>query len=100
MSAAPERVMQPGEKRTLPFDYTLKLKTGDTVASINGGFPVAATGLTLGSPSLVGNVVSVQVSVSTGTPPNSYNVACRVTAMPSGDILELDCFVRLSDTDN
>jgi hypothetical protein len=91
--------MQPEEKRTLSFDFTSKLKAGDAAASVNAGYPKADAGLTLSAPSLVGNVVSMQVSVSSAAPPNRYNVACQITTV-SGDILELDCFVRISGTEN
>lgn len=97
MSAAPERVKQPGEKRTLSFDFTSKLKATDAVASVVSVAEVGTTALTITAPSLVGNVVSVQVSG--GTAGQRYNVECSIDTV-LGDRLYLDVFIRISDTDN
>ena len=104
MSTAPERLKQSTEKRTLSFDFlgggygtsTCKLKSGDTVASITS--LTADAGVTIGTPSLVGNVVSVQVSG--GIHGSTYFVQCNVTTTPSADILELDAIVVIQDHEN
>lgn len=98
MSQAPERVKQSTEKRTVSFDFTNKLKTGDSVSGSPTPTITADVGITAGSPSLVGNVVSVQLSG--GTNGTRYNVACNVTTTPGADILELDVVVRISDSEN
>jgi len=103
MSLAPERVKQSTETRTLSFDFlgdgygasNCKLKTNDTVASVNG--VTADTGLVVGAPSLLTSVVTVQVS--SGVAGTRYWVSCNVTTT-DGDILELDCYVVVDDHQN
>lgn len=97
MSQAPERTKQSTEKRTLSFDFTAKLKSGDSVSAVNS---VTATpaGLTLSSSSLAANVVSIQVSG--GAAGNRYDISCNVTTTPGGDILELDAIVCIDNLEN
>lgn len=96
MSLAPERVKQAGEKRPLSFDFTDKLPAGDTIATVTAvtGSP---SGLTISASSLLGNVVTVQIS--SGVNGTRYNVDCEV-ATTMLNALKLDCTVRISDTDN
>jgi hypothetical protein len=86
MSEVARRVKQPAEKQTYSFDFTTKLKPGDSVGAINGVTSLTS-GLVIGSPTLEGNVVSVQIS--SGTDGVRYIVSCAVTSTPGADVLGL-----------
>jgi len=91
----PARRKQPTEKRTLTFDFTEKLASGDSVTTIAS--VAAATGLTISAGTLVGNLVSAQIS--SGAAGTDYLVSCRVNTA-QGDILELDVTVEVREDAN
>lgn len=91
----PTRQKQPGEARTLSFDFTDKLASGD---SLTGTATVTvASGLTAGTPSRTGNVVSVRLS--SGTDGTDYNVQCSC-ATTDGDTLHLDATIEVREAAN
>ena len=93
----PIRIKQPGETRTLTFDFTDKLATGDLLT----GTPVvtAATGLTAGAPALGADSRTVDVPISGGTDAVDYNVQCKCDTV-NGDVLQLDATVQVREQNN
>lgn len=85
----------PDEQRTLAFNFATKLATSDSVASISG--VTASAGVTLGTPSLSGSVVSVRVSG--GTVPSDYTIVCKVNTA-GGDLLELRALLEVRSDAN
>lgn len=94
MSYAPTRVKQPGESRTITFDFASKLNTGDAVATVVGN-ALEATGITVGAPTLTGNKVTALVSGGTSV----HRISCRVTTT-LGETLELDVDIRIAEGEN
>jgi hypothetical protein len=114
MSANPanpsERWKQSTEKRTLPFDFTDKLRDTDTVYSVNS--ITSDAGISVSGYLITGNEVTVQVSGGTAysragkvitaaevAAAPQYWISCNVNTM-LGDILELDCLIRIDDHAN
>lgn len=106
----PELWKQSTEKRTLPFDFTDKLRDTDTVYSVNT--ITSDAGITVSGYLITGNVVTVQVSggtaysrvgktitVAEAAAAPKYWIGCNVNTL-LGDILELDCVIRIDDHHN
>lgn len=85
------RNKQPAEIRNITFDFTSALAEGDTVASVVS--VTAATGITVGTPDLAGNIVTVQVSGGT-TEKLLYRISCLVQTT-EGERLEADVDIRI-----
>lgn len=84
----PIRYKQPGETRTVPFEFVDKLASGDTLT----GLPtvVADPGLTVVTSAVAGTLVNVRVSG--GTNGAGFNLSCKI-GTTQGDLLELDAFI-------
>lgn len=91
----PVRQKQPGEKRTLAFEFGPKIAVGDSLT----GTPVMSSdaGLTFGPPVISGTRVSVQISG--GTDGNDYAVQCKVDTV-GGDILQIDVLIEIREKAN
>ena len=96
MSYAPTRIKQVGEVRTITFDFTDKLNSGDSVAAVVGGALEVASGLTATAPSILANKVTAKLSGGAVTVVQGYRVSCRVTTT-QGETLELDVTIRVLD---
>lgn len=97
MSYAPTRVKQAAEARTITFDFTNKLISGDSVLAVVGGAVTADTGITVSAPSIVGQTVTILASG--GTDGSTYRIDCAVTTA-LGETLELDVDLRVADGEN
>lgn len=79
------RIKQPGERRTLVFEFANKLPTGD---SLSETFSVTApVGITVGT--AVRSGTQILVPISGGEDGQDYRVTCSATSV-GGDIMELD----------
>jgi hypothetical protein len=81
---------QPAEDRLFDFDFSGKMRTGETVATVS----VTATpsGLTIGSTAFSGQIA--QVRISGGMTGTDYKMTCTVTTNQS-NTLELDGWLRV-----
>ncbi len=90
----PARRKYPNETRTLSFDFSEKLNPGDSVASLDS---FSGGGLSAATPTVVDNLVSMQVSGgATGTDYVTY-VRVNTTQL---DKLQLDCRVEVREDAN
>ncbi len=80
---------QPAETRTLTFDFLEEMAVGDTLVSVSP-LIVSPSGLTLSTGTILGSLVSAQISG--GTADVQYMVTCRVTT-GQGDVLELSAMI-------
>lgn len=92
MTTAPTRWKQVAEVRTVTFNFSTKMITGDTVATVVS--ITATTGITASAPSLV--PPRVTVSITGGTANQTYRISCLVTTT-LGETLELDVNIRVAD---
>ena len=95
MSFAPTLTKQAAEVRTVTFDFTDKLLSGDSVSALST--IEAATGITCSAGTLLSNAVTTLVS--SGTAGNTYRISCRVTTT-LGETLELDVNLVVADGQN
>lgn len=84
MRPLPARQKQPTEVRTLTFDFSTKLATGD---ALTGTATITVdTGITAAGTTRSGNTVTTRIS--SGTDAEDYRVECSC-ATTGGDTLEL-----------
>ena len=84
---------QPAESRLYDFDFSGKMRTGETIATV---VSVVATpsGLTVGATSFSGQVA--QVRLSGGTADTDYKLTCKVTTSAS-NTLEIDGRLKVEE---
>lgn len=89
------RTKQPDETRTLTFEFSDKLATGD---ALTGAATITAdTGLTVAGATVSGTTVTCQVSG--GAHGSNYNVSCKMSTT-QGDVLELDALIAVIANEN
>lgn len=84
---------QPSESRLFDFDFSGKMRTSATIASVVS-VVAAPSGLTIGSTAFSGQIA--QARLSAGTDQTEYLVTCTVTTS-DGDTLELDGLLWVED---
>lgn len=78
---------QPAESRLYDFDFSGKMRTGATIATVVSVTVLPASGLDVGATAFSGQIAQVRLTV--GTTGVEYLLTCKVTTS-DGDTLELD----------
>lgn len=94
MTTVAVRTKSPRESKTLTWDFSEELASGDSITGTPTATVVGGGTLTVSTPTVSGNVVSTRVSAGTA----NVNYVVRILALTvGGDTLEEEALIRVTE---